>query len=63
MECLRVHNLEANKAVPIYFTDLAAMPNVNCIVVSTSQSDLRFYEMSGQCRCSLVLVIIKCFVP
>lgn len=48
MECTRVHNLECSKVAPLYCTDMVILPNVNYIAVSTSESDMRFYELSSE---------------
>ena len=47
MECTRVHNLETSHLTPIYCTDMVILPNVNHIAVCTSESDIRFFELSG----------------
>lgn len=48
MECSRVYNLDGIQTAPVYFTDMVPMSNINLLAVSTSQSDIRFYDMGGE---------------
>lgn len=47
VECIRIHNIEPKENVPLYCTDAVVMNNVNYVAVCSSESDIRFYDLSS----------------